>query len=77
MYVADLVTDAAARSQGYGGRLFDWLVNHAIVEGCQQLDLDSGVQRTGAHRFYFGKRMHVTGFHFALQLQGIGDYTWS
>lgn len=68
LYVDDLVTDAAARSQGYGDALFDWLVRRARAEGCRQLDLDSGVQRSGAHRFYFRKRMHVASFHFTIPL---------
>lgn len=73
MYVDDLVTDATARSLGYGGQLFDWLLAYAVDQGCQQIDLDSGVQRTGAHRFYFQKRMHIASFHFALSLVEIGD----
>jgi GNAT superfamily N-acetyltransferase len=71
LYVDDLVTDAAARSQGYGGRLFDWLVAYARAQGCDQLHLDSGVQRFGAHRFYLQKRMHITSHHFALDLRNI------
>ena len=73
MYVDDLVTDTAARSRSYGGQLFDWLIDQAIAQGCQQIHLDSGVQRIGAHRFYFGKRMHISGFHFALKLAEIRD----
>jgi GNAT superfamily N-acetyltransferase len=68
VYVDDLVTDADSRSRGHGGQLFDWLVAYARAAGCQQLHLDSGVQRAGAHRFYFAKRMHVSSFHFLLRL---------
>ncbi len=68
LYVDDLVTDAAARSQGYGDALFDWLIHRARAEGCRQLDLDSGVQRSGAHRFYFRKRMRVASYHFTTPL---------
>ena len=49
-YVDDLVTDVAARSLGYGGALFDWLVAEARAAGCERLELDSGVQRFAAHR---------------------------
>ena len=68
MYVDDLVTAARARSKGYGGRLFDWLVALAKKEGCAQFHLDSGVQRHGAHRFYFQKRMDITAYQFAMNL---------
>jgi GNAT superfamily N-acetyltransferase len=70
MYVDDLVTDAAARSRGYGDALFDWLAKYAHSHACEQLELDSGVQRFGAHRFYFRKRMHIASYHFSLQLGG-------
>ncbi len=68
LYVDDLATDANSRSQGYGGRLFDWLVNHARENHCDVLTLDSGVQRFGAHRFYLSKRMDITCHHFSLAL---------
>ena len=68
LYVDDLVTDAAARSQGYGDRLFVWLVKHARSLGCDTFHLDSGTQRVDAHRFYFRKRMRIACFHFELPL---------
>jgi len=43
LYVDDLVTDGGSRSQGYGERIFDWLVAEAGREGCDELHLDSGV----------------------------------
>ncbi len=70
LYVDDLVTDEEARSQGYGHALFDWLVVRARALGCASLELDSGVQRHGAHRFYLRKRMDITAYHFVLPLQG-------
>jgi GNAT superfamily N-acetyltransferase len=68
LYVDDLVTNAAARSRGYGDALFDWLVARARATGCAALELDSGVQRHGAHRFYLRKRMDITAYHFVLPL---------
>jgi GNAT superfamily N-acetyltransferase len=68
MYVDDLVTHAEVRSQGHGGALLDWLIETARREGCEQLHLDSGVQRFDAHRFYLMKRMRITSHHFQLGL---------
>lgn len=64
LYVDDLVTDAGARSQGYGDALLDWLFEKARASGCTALELDSGVQRKDAHRFYFRKRMTISAYHF-------------
>ena len=71
MYVDDLVTNEAARSQGFGGQLFDWLVRQAAGRGCVQLELDSGVQRFDAHRFYFRKRMKIASYHFFLKTKNL------
>ena len=70
MYVDDLVSKEGERSKGYGGQLFDWLVEYARGEGCDQFHLDSGVQRFAAHRFYLAKRMSIEAHHFGLRLQG-------
>ncbi|BCM91344.1 hypothetical protein IAD21_03214 [Abditibacteriota bacterium] len=66
LYVDDLVTTDSARSQGYGDALFDWLFATAKERNCSQLDLDSGVQRFDAHRFYLRKRMKISSHHFAI-----------
>lgn len=68
LYIDDLVTDETARSRGYGQQLFDWLLDFAREHGCEQVHLDSGVQRFGAHRFYLRNRMDITSHHFTLKL---------
>ena len=69
LYVDDLVSKSTDRSKGYGGKLFDWLVERAQKNDCEQFHLDSGVQRFGAHRFYLTKRMDISSHHFALKLK--------
>lgn len=69
LYVDDLVTGSAFRSQGDGARLLDWLREYAHAHECAVLKLDSGVQRADAHRFYFARRMHIASYHFMLPLE--------
>ncbi|PZN34480.1 MAG: GNAT family N-acetyltransferase [Proteobacteria bacterium] len=69
LYVDDLVSDADARSQGHGAAMFDWLVQRAREAGCRTLELDSGVQRFAAHRFYLRQRMVISSHHFRLSLE--------
>jgi GNAT superfamily N-acetyltransferase len=68
LYVDDLVTDAACRSQGFGETLLKWLIELARQSNCQTFSLDSGVHRQRAHRFYFVQGMHISDFHFELTL---------
>lgn len=68
IYVDDLVTDEQGRSRGYGRELLNWLIERARALGCATLELDSGVHRAAAHRFYFENRMTISSFHFRLPL---------
>jgi len=69
LYVDDLVTDGAQRSRGHGRALLAWLIAEARARGCDNFELDSGVQRCDAHRFYFRERMHVSSYHFVFTLK--------
>ena len=69
LYVDDLVTRDRDRSRGFGGALLDWLVEQALSLGCDTLELDSGVQRFDAHRFYLLKRMNISSYHFRIKIQ--------
>jgi GNAT superfamily N-acetyltransferase len=68
LYVDDLVTAADHRSQGIGAALLGELERRARLAGCRAIDLDSGVAREDAHRFYFRQRMAITSLHFARRL---------
>jgi GNAT superfamily N-acetyltransferase len=68
LYVDDLVTDERGRSKGYGKRLLDWLREQARSHNCDELHLDSGVQREHAHRFYFREGLTITAYHFRTKL---------
>ncbi|OUL28144.1 GNAT family N-acetyltransferase [Nostoc sp. 106C] len=68
LYVDDLVTQESDRSQGYGTNLLNWLLDYAKANACEQLHLDSGVQRFAAHRFYFKQRLEIRAYHFAINL---------
>jgi GNAT superfamily N-acetyltransferase len=67
-YVDDLVTDGAARSQGHGEAMLQWLIALARDAGCDTFSLDSGTQRQDAHAFYLRQRLRITSFHFSLRL---------
>lgn len=68
LYVDDLVTSPARRSTGVGHALLSWLREQARDLGCARLELDSGVQRHRAHRFYFREGLEIASFHFGHQV---------
>ncbi len=68
LYVDDLVVTQTRRTQGVGQVLFAELVRRAKGLQCTALELDSGVQRFNAHKFYLQSGMHIRSHHFSLPL---------
>ena len=66
--IEDLVALENERSKGYGGELFDWIIEHARRENCDQIKLVSSVKRFGAHKFYLKKGMIIEAHYFSLAL---------
>lgn len=69
LYVDDLVSDESRRSRGAGKAMLDWLEARARQSGCGVLALDSGVQRSRAHHFYFREGMQIPAFCFRKGLE--------
>jgi GNAT superfamily N-acetyltransferase len=69
IYVDDLITGEKFRSKGYGEKLLKWIVGFANEENCSVVELDSGVQRFDAHRFYLRNKMKISSHHFSLELK--------
>lgn len=67
--IEDLVSKTGERSKGFGGELFDWLVELGKRENCDQLRLVSHVTRFGAHRFYLRKGMNIEAHYFSMPLK--------
>ncbi|CAG1009722.1 aminoalkylphosphonate N-acetyltransferase [Burkholderiales bacterium] len=63
-YVDDLVTTEGRRSSGVGHALIEHLAARARACGCVNLVLDSGTQRTQAHKFYFREGFVIPSFNF-------------
>ncbi|KAF0701565.1 Aste57867_7996 [Aphanomyces stellatus] len=64
LYVDDLVTTALKRSGGVGHALITWLKEEGARRHAVNVVLDSGCQRTDAHRFYFREGFVITSFNF-------------
>lgn len=64
IYIDDLSTLPAYRAQGLGGELLDYVSHLAKVNGLKTISLDSGYQRTDAHRLYLNKGYVMTSHHF-------------
>ncbi|KJG01505.1 GNAT family N-acetyltransferase [Photobacterium angustum] len=66
IYIDDLVTNAQFRSRGVGKVILNWLKTYALEIGCEQIHLDSGVQRFSAHKFYLREGLNIASHHFSM-----------
>lgn len=66
LYVDDLITNEFCRSKNAGATIIKFLKEHAKANGCQQLHIDSGVQRYMAHKFYLREGFIIASHHFSM-----------
>ncbi len=66
VYIDDLVVTGNKRSSGVGGALLEWVRQYALEQGCEEIHLDSGVQRFAAHKFYLTHGYHIASHHFSM-----------
>jgi GNAT superfamily N-acetyltransferase len=68
LYVDDLVTHPEQRNRGLGGVLMDWLLEQAKKLCCDEVHLDTGFQRHGAHRLYLNKGFVLSCHHMSTKV---------
>ena len=67
-FLDDLVTAPGRRSKGVGAALLAEVERRGRAGGCDRIELDSGVNNQGAHRFYHRHGLHIFALHFAKEL---------
>ena len=64
-YIDDLSTLPEYRGKGHAGKLLDYVIDKAKLNGFKTVNLDSGYQRTDAHRLYLNKGFTLNSHHFS------------
>ena len=67
-WVEDLAVDPTRRSEGIGGALLDAAEQWARDGGATHLELDTGLDRTDAQRFYERREPATKGFSYSWRL---------
>lgn len=66
--IEDLVVKEGERSKGYGGKIFDWMMDFARAQECVQIKLVSRTTREMAHKFYLAKGMAIEAYYFSIKV---------
>nr|WP_269845494.1 GNAT family N-acetyltransferase [Halopenitus persicus] len=68
-YVYDLVVDEDHRSEGHGAEMLEHVHDWAAEEDCAAVELESGLWREDAHRFYLdlGYEKYCYSFKYDLE----------
>lgn len=69
LHIDDLVVEKTCRRQKIGSLLLREAEKFARDNHCAYLELDSGLQRTGAHSFYEKNGFSKRAFNFIYQLE--------
>lgn len=67
-WVEDLAVDPSRRSEGVGGALLDSAADWARGAGATHLELDTGLARTDAQRFYDRREPDTKGYSYSWAL---------
>src|SRR5262249_46734034 len=68
LYVDHFTTLPEARGRGYASQLLAWLIEHAKVQRCNAVHLDTGYGRHDAHKLYLKVGFRLKSHHMALEL---------
>jgi len=67
-WVEDLAVSPEHRSQGVGGKLLDTAADWARERGATHIELDTGLARTDAQRFYERRDPRAKGYSYTWEL---------
>ena len=62
--VDNVIIDNSLQSNGFGKQFFDFIENWAKENSCETIELNTYVQNSKSHKFYFNLGYSILGFHF-------------
>ena len=60
--------DERFRSGGIGKQLFAFIEAHVTSKGCEAIELNTYVQNSASHKFYYNLGFKILGFHFLKEI---------
>lgn len=60
----NVIVNSQIQSKGYGKKFVELIREWAKENNCKTIELNTYVQNTGSHKFYFNQGFNILGFHF-------------
>jgi GNAT superfamily N-acetyltransferase len=64
-----VIIDKSYQGKGIGRKLFDWIFDYAKQNGLEASELNSYVENTRSHKFYYNLGYEIKGYHFVKHLE--------
>lgn len=61
--VDHVIIDKNYRNLGVGKMFFSWIYNYLKEKGCEATELNTYVNNTKSHKFYYNEGYQIYGFH--------------
>jgi GNAT superfamily N-acetyltransferase len=62
--VDNVVIESTLQSKGFGKYFFNEIERWAKEQGCKSIELNTYLQNSKSHKFYFNMGFSILGFHF-------------
>ena len=72
--IDNVIIDASMQSKGFGKKFLALLEDWAKINNCNTVELNTYLQNSGSHKFYFNQGYRILGFHFQKQFKMIINY---
>lgn len=66
--IDNVIMDSSLQSKGLGSQFLNELESWSIENGCETIELNTYVQNSRSHKFYFNKGYKILGFHFQKEI---------
>lgn len=59
-----VIIDDTYRGKGIGKQFFKWIDRYVKNKGCESIELNTYVNNSKSHKFYYNEGYDIYGFHF-------------
>jgi len=67
--IDNVIIDQSMQSKGIGNQMLEWIEHWALSQSCLSVELNTYVENSGSHKFYFKQGYSILGYHFVKKIK--------